>query len=103
MQKQSIKVLEAAAMASLVLWLTMVDPCYAIINKNQPAVLPRLILPSLDHSGTRSPGNGCNHSDNGGNHCITPVNGKAFARPHEGGSATNRKMMRQAIGASDQI
>ncbi|KAI3506842.1 hypothetical protein L1887_21415 [Cichorium endivia] len=102
MQKHSIRVLEVAGMASLVLWLAMVDPCNAIINMKQPA-LRLLILPSLDHSGTHTPGNGCNHSDNGGNHCIPPVNGKAFARHHEGGAATNRKLMMHAGGASDQI
>ncbi|KAL4558702.1 hypothetical protein LXL04_036903 [Taraxacum kok-saghyz] len=97
MQKQSIRVLEAVAMASvLFLLLTMVDPCNARINMNHEPLLSLLILPSLDHPGAHTPGNGCNHSDNGGNHCIPPVNGKAFARSRNGGAGPNRKMMVQA-------
>lgn len=82
MQNQTIFVLKASTMASLVvLLLIMVDQSSAShgsMNMNRSS-LGLLILPSLDHTPTHTPGNGCNETGNGGNPCKPPINGKAFA------------------------
>ncbi|KAI3760150.1 hypothetical protein L1987_50541 [Smallanthus sonchifolius] len=72
MHKQSISVVKAAAiLASLVVLLTMVEPCNASLSLT--------LLESLDHSPGHSPGNGCSETGTGGNPCKPPVNAKAFA------------------------
>ncbi|KAI3806049.1 hypothetical protein L1987_21940 [Smallanthus sonchifolius] len=83
MQNQSISVFEAATiiLVSLVVLLTMVEPCSAshiTMNMNQPS-LGLTLLQSLDHTPIPTPGNGCSETGKGGNPCKPPVNEKAFA------------------------
>ncbi|KAI3760152.1 hypothetical protein L1987_50543 [Smallanthus sonchifolius] len=84
MQKQSIiSVFKAATiLVSLVVLLTMVEPCSAsrgTMNMNQPSLKWLTLLQSLDHTPSPTPGNGCNETGTGGNPCKPPVNEKAFA------------------------
>ncbi|KAI3678843.1 hypothetical protein L6452_38147 [Arctium lappa] len=58
-------------MASLVLFLMM------MMKMNEASNMELMILPSLDHTPTPTPGNRCNHTGDGGNGCH--INGKAFA------------------------
>ncbi|KAJ0519979.1 hypothetical protein HanIR_Chr10g0454331 [Helianthus annuus] len=92
----------------------MVEPCSTshgtLINMNQPS-LRLMLLPSLGHTPSPTPGSSCGETGNGGPPCKQLVNEKAFAnryRPMTTSSspppsppsllvsvetATNRKLM----------
>ncbi|KAJ0520145.1 hypothetical protein HanIR_Chr10g0456141 [Helianthus annuus] len=114
MQKQRISVLEVATIliSLVVILLPMVEPCSTshgtLINMNLPS-LKLMLLPSLGHDPSPTPGSSCGQTANSATPCKLLVNEKAFAnryRPMTTSSspsppsfivsvetATNRKLM----------